>query len=719
MNSSGNAKKTQWRWIIIYVLFGAEMIASLEIFSFPFFAWSSKILGTEKTSISDLLSFELLSDTLFSQSLRINVIVWWLLALIAMIFSLLFLQLFRKTSFASKNYSQFFFALSLALMVVFTELILLNQSYSSFSLLGKIILVFSFLIISALVLVLMMGFSRFACVKAFRAMPGLSLGVVLFLFFNFFRLYFGKATRPGIALNIILFFIFLLALMFFSWLRRDKEPGATLLKVSRLIMLLSIIFGIFLTLMPVWQWRKIFLSGYHHSGNKPDFPNVIMIVLDTARADHFSFYGYPRATTPFLEQLAKESVVFENAFSTAPWTLPSHASFFTGLYPSEHNCHYENMRLAKSYQTLAEDLSKMGYFTLGYSNNEMITRFSGLTQGFDRFVESSKARFYTGETVKLFFQTLMDENLYYDNGARATGRVIKKWLARINRHNTRYFLFINYMEAHIPYPQFAEAFKFFDQPDEARNRLKNKIPQYDIYNCHPELNSQIISDSVNWYDGALFYLDLKLKELFQFMRDNAYLDNTIIIILADHGESLGEHNLWGHAIGLYQQLLWVPLMIYAPDKLAPARIKRMVSLKDVPEMIQALLKDKSPLQIQDSGSEELKPVFAEVFRFKSKVQYFKIFCPDSEYLSLLDRRQKAVILVPYKLVWDSKDAHQLFNFVDDPQEMKNLFSSDEETFAELNNAIKLFLLAHPLPGETQKTLDAQTLKTLKALGYIR
>lgn len=303
--------------------------------------------------------------------------------------------------------------------------------------------------------------------------------------------------------------------------------------------------------------------------------------------------------------------------------------------------------------------------------------------------------------------------------ARATGRVIKKWLARINRHNTRYFLFINYMEAHIPYPQFAEAFKFFDQPDEARNRLKNKIPQYDIYNCHPELNSQIISDSVNWYDGALFYLDLKLKELFQFMRDNAYLDNTIIIILADHGESLGEHNLWGHAIGLYQQLLWVPLMIYAPDKLAPARIKRMVSLKDVPEMIQALLKDKSPLQIQDSGSEELKPVFAEVFRFKSKVQYFKIFCPDSEYLSLLDRRQKAVILVPYKLVWDSKDAHQLFNFVDDPQEMKNLFSSDEETFAELNNAIKLFLLAHPLPGETQKTLDAQTLKTLKALGYIR
>jgi len=507
--------------------------------------------------------------------------------------------------------------------------------------------------------------------------------------------------------------------MFFSWLRRDKEPGATLLKVSRLLMLLSIIFGIFLTLMPVWQWRKIFLSGYHHSGNKPDFPNVIMIVLDTARADHFSFYGYPRATTPFLEQLAKDSVVFENAFSTAPWTLPSHASFFTGLYPSEHNCHYENMRLAKSYQTLAEDLSKMGYFTLGYSNNEMITRFSGLTQGFDRFVESSKARFYTGETVKLFFQTLMDENLYYDNGARATGRVIKKWLARINRHNTRYFLFINYMESHIPYPQFAEAFKFFDQPDEARNRLKNKIPQYDIYNCHPELNSQIISDSVNWYDGALFYLDLKLKELFQFMRDNAYLDNTIIIILADHGESLGEHNLWGHAIGLYQQLLWVPLMIYAPDKLAPARIKRMVSLKDVPEMIQALLKDKSPLQIQDSGSEELKPVFAEVFRFKSKVQYFKIFCPDSEYLSLLDRRQKAVILVPYKLVWDSKDAHQLFNFVDDPQEMKNLFSSDEETFAELNNAIKLFLLAHPLPGETQKTLDAQTLKTLKALGYIR
>jgi len=255
------------------------------------------------------------------------------------------------------------------------------------------------------------------------------------------------------------------------------------------------------------------------------------------------------------------------------------------------------------------------------------------------------------------------------------------------------------------------AHKFFTSPKSAL--AKYPSPNWDLYNCVREQDRRVIDLSQRWYDGSIFYLDDQIRRLFDQLAANALLENSVIVILSDHGESFGEHDWWGHGVNLYDSEIKVPLMVYYPRSLRPGRIRNPYSLKEVPGLLLQLIQGKSlEPQFQESS-----PVFAEEFRPIMYLDRTKEACPETDF-SRLDRRQKAVIKGTYKLIWDSRGTEELYDLASDPSETKNLAATELETFSDLNQNLQQFFPSHPLAPARGK-MDTQTLNALKALGYLK
>ena len=177
-------------------------------------------------------------------------------------------------------------------------------------------------------------------------------------------------------------------------------------------------------------------------------PNVVLIVLDTTRPDHMSLYGYSRPTTPNLEALSRDGTVFERAYSTSSWTLPSHASLFTGLYPTEHGATGEHFWLDDRFPTLAERMRSLGYRTWAASGNAMVGSISNLDRGFERFLESWRSSVWTMLSLPRTIARALGREP--DEGARESTARIAEWLAADAARGGPFFLFVNLIEAHAP-----------------------------------------------------------------------------------------------------------------------------------------------------------------------------------------------------------------------------------------------------------------------------
>ena len=342
-------------------------------------------------------------------------------------------------------------------------------------------------------------------------------------------------------------------------------------------------------------------------------PNIVLIIMDTARAKNFPMYGYEKNTTPFLNELSKKSVVYQNAYSNAPWTLPSHATLFTGKLLSEHLTVGWGDKL-NNLETLAEKLKKKGYYTLGISNNGWVSKTFGLDKGFDEFIPN----FFTGlmdEDFRLKLMEVRNKNysvfrkgfeviMYYlkkkdlkkifslityfskrklrffsDKGATYTNKLMRK---KVGRLKEPFFVFLNYVEPHDPYkaPKNIEK-KFLNkyQMKQTKKFKKNTINYY-----HMNLTKEDKKIIEGLYDSGLYYMDLKIKELYSFFKKNDLEKNTIFIFTSDHGEYLGEHNLFMHAWDIQKEVLKIPLIIKYPDNI-PKKIKKTATLIDVFDLI--------------------------------------------------------------------------------------------------------------------------------------
>jgi arylsulfatase A-like enzyme len=328
-----------------------------------------------------------------------------------------------------------------------------------------------------------------------------------------------------------------------------------------------------------------------------DGPNIILITLDTVRADHLSLYGYPRRTTPSIDTWARQGVVFENAIASTSWTLPSHASIFTGLLPHQHGADWVKP-LDPSWWTLAEVLASRGYETAGFSSNlGKAWRGLGMGNGFALYDDDSTTVRHNLRSLLLgsmLLQSLYKKYVHPDDlDRRNAGQINRDVLRWFHRRSPRpFFLFINYFDAHAPYlppPKYASRFGYVSSGHE--DNIESVI---DRANDHADLSAEDTRFLITNYDNCLAYLDNSVGELLDSLSHLPGWDNTVVIITSDHGEGFGEHGTYSHGHDLYREVLHVPLLILGPTIPAGHRISHVVGIQELFETVLQLAGMNNP-----------------------------------------------------------------------------------------------------------------------------
>jgi arylsulfatase A-like enzyme len=316
-------------------------------------------------------------------------------------------------------------------------------------------------------------------------------------------------------------------------------------------------------------------------------PNVLLIIWDTVRESNLSLYGYQRPTTPFLERFAQSGARFDMAIATAPWTLPSHASMFTGHRPTEMSARL-NTPLDRAYPVIAEVFSNSGYATGGFAANmSYCARDHGLGRGFTHYEDyrlSVGGMINSSRLGQVFLKSPFVRRItgFYDLAGRKNAVQVNRGLLRwIDRRGDRpFFAFLNYFDAHQPYiapREFHSRFTF--------DSLASFHPRSVDANFN-DLTAEEIHWSMGEYDAAIAYQDSAVAELMAELDRRGLLDNTVIVIASDHGEHFGEHQRISHGNSLYRQLLQVPLIIRFPDKVPPGTVVKVpASLADIPQTL--------------------------------------------------------------------------------------------------------------------------------------
>jgi arylsulfatase A-like enzyme len=340
----------------------------------------------------------------------------------------------------------------------------------------------------------------------------------------------------------------------------------------------------------ILRMRRELAPPAHGSAGMRAAPNVVLVVLDTVRADHLSLHGYGRDTSPNLTRLARRGIVFEQARSTAPWTLPSHASMMTGRWPHELSAGI-NSPLDEKHKTLAEHLAENGYATAGFvANNAYAGAETGLGRGFARYEDHG---FSLEDIVwnSAFGQRVVLQGFYppeprtggssLDYHRKAASQIVGDALSWVGRIEHRpFFAFLNIYDAHDPYLPPADFDRRFGVKPESAADLE-RLSRWFILDKKSVTarDRQAICDA---YDDCLAYVDLQLGRFVDGLDRAGLLANTLIIVTADHGEHLGEHELYGHASSLYDMEIHVPLLVLLPGGAQVGRsIAAPVSVRDL------------------------------------------------------------------------------------------------------------------------------------------
>jgi arylsulfatase A-like enzyme len=341
-------------------------------------------------------------------------------------------------------------------------------------------------------------------------------------------------------------------------------------------------------------------------------PNVLLIVLDTVRADHLSVYGYERATTSTLDRLAARGIRFDEARAPAPWTLASHASFFTGRWPHELGVQWLTP-LQENFTTLAEYLGAQGYATAGFVSNAGYCSYdTGLDRGFTHHEDYVLDRFASLRTARLVdaaVKTFGTLTLPFDHGwfhqfraavsqwffpverksAETINRDFIHWFDHRSQADRPFFVFLNYLDTHTPYLLPPGARHRFGVNPMIKKEYADVMMDWGFLDKQklPRHFSTVARDA---YDNCVAYLDDQLGKLFDELHRRGALDHTLVIITSDHGEGLGEHDLFTHGESLYRTEIRVPLLILTPSRRpSGAVVHETVSLRDLPATVVELI----------------------------------------------------------------------------------------------------------------------------------
>jgi arylsulfatase A-like enzyme len=429
-------------------------------------------------------------------------------------------------------------------------------------------------------------------------------------------------------------------------------------------------------------------------------PNVLLIVLDTVRADHLSLYGYERPTTPTLEHLAKRGIRFDAARATAPWTLMSHASFFTGRWPHELDVEWVTP-LRKNYPMLAEYMGAHGYTTAGFVSNAPYCSYdTGLDRGFTHYEDYGLERLSfmrTSVIVEEVLNAIVLFGVRYPSGvlhttqewlrpffnysirrdARSINRAYLNWLDRRRIPERPFFVFLNYLDAHAPYKAPSNDTRRFGRKPQTEEEMWIIYDQWTPFD-KLVIPRHYLTMARDCYDSCLAYIDEEIGRLCDDLERRGILGKTWIVVTGDHGEGLGEHDLFEHGESLYSTEIHVPLLIVPPSGAQAGQVVReTVSLRDLPATIVELagMGNGSPFPGRSlsnlwrhSGTRISEDVSGALSELPSPSP------SDSSHGRSPARRGPLVALADGELVYirnEGDGTEEIYNVREDPRELTN------------------------------------------------
>lgn len=452
----------------------------------------------------------------------------------------------------------------------------------------------------------------------------------------------------------------------------------------------------------------------------PDRPNIVLISIDTLRYDYLGTTGAPEGISPALDRLGRQGVVFSNAFSTTSWTLPSHISLLTGQYPASHGVINDDRTLLEEKETLAEFLSGLGYRTGGFWAGPYLHPAWGFAQGFDTYAECVNYRMELNEAgrVKNTGHANMRSRSGVTSGkthARATA-----WLDSL-RTDAPYFLFLHYWDPHTDYEAPAPYDRYLDPDSPSRITGRGIMLDKRVHLGMTPTDRKRFHDL---YRGEIRWTDSWIERIVAVLEERGDLENTIIVVVADHGEEFFEHGRHGHRLNLYDESVRVPFLIRFPESLrfpgggpiAALRgsvVNTPVSLVDVFPTLAALVTDGAAPSREWQGADLTEAIAGRA-------------TPRLLYASLHEELQ-VVRNGEWKLIRDpvTKDG-ELYRVGDDPGETVNLAPGPKERGGDAPpawNVLQAALdggsagrYAPEGPGEAPE-IDPDTEAELRALGY--
>jgi len=420
-------------------------------------------------------------------------------------------------------------------------------------------------------------------------------------------------------------------------------------------------------------------------------PNVLVILVDTLRADHLSAYGYGRPTSPHIDAIAKQGVIFDNAVSTSSWTLPAHQSLLTGRYPHEHGPLREQP-LNPTYPTLAQALDDRGYRTGAFSAN---TDFFNRRAGFDRGFLHFEDYFYSAADAA--YRTYWGRLLFHDYVAQLIGLdelpprkkaadVNRSLLGWVDRDRERpFFAFINYFDIHSPYvPAQPYRDKFAASDGEAActpalGKRLNPLHRGTEFEQLMRLSPACFQLQEDRYDGGIAYVDDQIGALFSELTNRGLDKDTLVVITSDHGESFREHGLVTHGTSLYRELTWVPLVYWWPGHIpAGMRIERPISsTASLPATILDLLGDTGQKEFPVPSLAQLwnQPGVNPDWPYPLSEMAQDLFIPPQypAYKGWL----KSITDPEWHLIVAQDNSAELYRYPDDRAELQNLVASSQ------------------------------------------
>ncbi len=483
--------------------------------------------------------------------------------------------------------------------------------------------------------------------------------------------------------------------------------------------------------------------------------NVVLILMDTARFPAVSAVRESQET--FVGSLADQSTEYTNAFATAPWSLPSHASLFTSCYASKHGAHAGHKRLDNDQLLLPEIFQREGYETVCVSNNTWISEEFGFGSGFDTFektwqyfqsdidlgqisrteegldkITALGRKLLNGNPIINFANALYGQffRRQHDDGAKRTNEWINGWLTE-RSSSKPFFLFVNYLEPHLEYRPPEEFASDFLPTDISYNKaMQVSQDAFGYITGNIDITDRDFKILRALYRAEIAYLDHRISELKDCLADHDEWEDTIFIISGDHGENIGDHGLMDHQYCLYDTLLHVPLIIHGGSFTEGGINSNLVQLTDIgPTLLDEIEVEAPEYRKQAQGksfhpkntSEGRNRIIAEYLSPQPSMEALKKRVgkvPESVYQ--YDRSLRTIRKKEWKLIRGSDGSHELYHLQSDPTESNNIANQNIDIVEDLGSELDQWVDSFKQnEKEGDVAMREKTKKRLEDLGYIQ